>query len=216
MFVGSEKGALEMKEALTKRLKLLEERQWNVPLIKERFDQNVQKGFPQVSRRKSDFISHHNEILDLVQLRAEEYCYLTRNCARGTATALFETFGLGSTDIIKGLAALPGSGMTGGPCGAVTGGLIALALCFGDDDLTNWQDVTPYFLCREYMARFQELFGSTFCPGVQERIFGRYYDPLASWENHEVFLQAGGREKCPLAPGMGARLVAEIIMNNLS
>lgn len=204
-----------MNETLTKRLKLLEERQWNVPGIKERFDQNFQKGFPHMSRNKSDFLSRHDEILDFVQLRAEEYCYLTRNCARGTATALFETFGLGSTDVIKGLAGMPGFGMTGGPCGAVTGSLIALALCFGDDDLTNWEDVTPLLLCREYMTRFQELFGSTTCPGVQEQIFGRYFDALASWENYEMFMKAGGREKCPLAPGMGARMAADIIMNNL-
>ena len=205
-----------MKEMLKERLKLLEERQWDAPAIKERFEKLVNKGFPKSSRRKSDFTSRRAEMLNLVQLRAEEYCYLTRNCARGTATALFEAFGVGSVDVIKGLATAPGLGMTGGPCGAVTGGLIALALCFGDDDLTNWQDATPYLLGREYLTRFQETFGSTLCPGVQERIFGKYYDPLASWENHEIFVKAGGREKCPLAPGMGARLAAEIIMDNLA
>ncbi|MBN2178514.1 MAG: C_GCAxxG_C_C family protein [Deltaproteobacteria bacterium] len=207
---------METKDTLTARLKYLEERQWNLPVIKEKFDKNVQNGFPQISLLKSDVMPRRDEILDLVQLRAEEYCYLTRNCARGTTTALFETFGLGSMDIIKGLAAMPGFGMTGGPCGAVTGGIIALALCFGDDDLINWEDIIPLVLCREYLARFEDLFGSTQCPGVQERIFGRYYDALANWENYELFMKARGREKCPLAPGMGARMVAEIIMNNLT
>ena len=206
---------MEGKEMLRERLKLLAERQWNISAIKERFDRLVEEGIPETPYQKNDFMSRRNEILDLIQLRAEEYCYLTRNCARGSATALFEAFGIGSMEMVKGLAPFPGLVMTGGACGPITGGLMAIALYFGDDDLTNWQDVSPYLLGREFLTRFEDTFGSILCPGVQERILGKYFDPFASWENQEEFLNSGGREKCPLAPGMGARLAAEIVIDNM-
>jgi hypothetical protein len=206
---------MEGREILQERMRLLAQREWNAPAIKERFDKLVEEGIPKVPRKKEYFTSRREEILDLVQLRAEEYCYLTRNCARGSATALFEAFGIGSMEIIKGLAPFPGLVMTGGACGPITGGLMAIALFCCDDDLTNWQDITPYVLGREFLTRFEQTFGSILCPGVQERILGRYFDPLASWENQEEFLKSGGREKCPLAPGMGARLAAEIIIDHM-
>ena len=206
---------MERQEMLKERMKLLTERKWDVPAIKERFDRLVKEGIPQIPHKKDDFTSRRDEILDLIQLRAEEYCYLTRNCARGSATALFEAFGIGSMEMVKGLAPFTGLVMTGGACGPITGGLMAIALCCCDDDLTNWQDVSPYLLGREFLTRFEETFGSILCPGVQERILGRYFDALASWENQEEFLNSGGREKCPLAPGMGARLAAEIIIDNM-
>lgn len=206
---------MKMREMVRERARMLAERQWDVSAIKEKFDRLVEQGIPAISHRKNDFIARRDEILDLVQLRAEEYCYLTRNCARGSATALFETFGIGSMEMVKALAPFPGMVMTGGVCGPITGGLMAIALCFADDDLTNWQDITPYVLGREYLSRFEEAFGSILCPGVQECLVGRYFDPLASWESHEEFLEAGGREKCPVAPGIGARLAAEIIIDNM-
>jgi hypothetical protein len=206
---------MEGREILQERMRLLAQREWNAPAIKERFDKLVEEGIPKVPRKKEHFTSRREEILDLVQLRAEEYCYLTRNCARGSATALFEAFGIGSMEIIKGLAPFPGLVMTGGTCGPITGGLMAIALFCCDDDLTNWQDITPYVLGREFLTRFEQTFGSILCPGVQERILGRYFDPLGRWENQEEFLKSGGREKCPLAPGMGARLAAEIIIDHM-
>jgi len=207
---------MEMHEMLEKRMQLLAKREWDIAAIKKRFDKLLEEGIPKTPYKRADFITRRDEILDLIQLRAEEYCYLTRNCARGSATALFEAFGVGSMEIVKGLAPFPGLVMTGGPCGPITGGLAAIALCCSDNDLTNWQDVTPYFLGREFLARFEEAFGSILCPGVQERILGRYFDPLASWENQEEFVKSGGREKCPLAPGIGARLAAGIIIDNMA
>jgi hypothetical protein len=49
---------------------------------------------------------------------------------------------------------------------------------------------------------------------IQRFIFGKYYDPLASFETLQAFDQAHAREKCPLAPGIGARIAAEIILDS--
>ncbi len=54
------------------------------------------------------------------------------------------------------------------------------------------------------------------CPELQENvIFGRYMDPRAGHENFLSFQKARGYEKCALPPGVGARLAAEVILNDL-
>jgi len=199
-------------EALQARVRELTERDWDLPAIAARFDTLCREGIPRKPLPKPD-PTRRRELLDRVQRGAEEYCYLMRNCARGTATALFEEFGLGNIETIKGLAAFPGIGMTGGTCGAVSGGLLALGLFFSDEDLTNHRDPSPHLAARSFTQRFQEAFGSLVCADIQELILGKYHDPLSSLENLQAFNEAHAREKCPLAPGMAARIAAEIILD---
>ena len=68
---------------------------------------------------------------------------------------------------------------------------------------------------KKYLRRFKEAFGSLLCPDIQESLLGKYYDPMASPQNREEFDQARAREKCPVAPGLGARLAAEIIIESM-
>jgi len=202
-------------DELKARLAELEERDWNLPEIEARFKQLVQGGIPKNASGSEETIRQKQEILSRIQRRGEEYCYLTRNCAKGSTLALLETFGLGNMEIIKALAPFPGIGMTGGICGPVTGGLIALSLFFSNEDMTDFQDMRANVAARKYLQRFEETFGSLLCPKVQEFILGQYYDPMAGAENYENFNKAKARQKCPLAPGMGARIAAEIIIENM-
>ena len=199
-------------EALQARLHELAERDWDLAAIAARFDKLCRQGIPRKPLSQLD-PTRRQELLDRVQRRAEEYCYLMRNCARGTATALFEEFGLGNIETIKALAAFPGIGMTGGTCGAVSGGLLALGLFFSNEDLTNYLDPSAHLAARNFTQRFQEAFGSVECADIQKLIFGKYYDPLSSLENLQAFNEAHAREQCPLAPGLGARIAAEIILD---
>ena len=166
-------------------------------------------------RPKEEVVLQKQEILDRVQRSGEEYCYLTRNCAKGSATALLEEFGLGNMEIIKALSPFPGLGMTGEICGPVSGGLLALGLYFSGEDTSDYHDVRSYPAARKYLKRFKESFGSLTCPDIQEILLGKYYDPMAGPQNLEAFNQAQAREKCPLAPGLGARLAAEIIIESM-
>ena len=102
-------------------------------------------------------------------------------------------------------------------CGGVTGGLIALGLYFGSEDVLDYDAVGATIMAaRKFMPRFEEQAGSLTCPTLQEEvIFGRYMDPAASPENMEAFAKAQGFEKCGLLPGIGARLAAEIIIESL-
>lgn len=128
-----------------------------------------------------------------------------------------EEFGLGNMEIIKGLSPFPGFGVTGWICGAVSGGLIALGLYFGSDDMLNYEGTgATMTAARKFMPRFEEQLGSVLCPKIQEDvIFGRYMDPRASDENFEAFKREKGYEKCSLPAGIGARLAAQIIIESI-
>jgi C_GCAxxG_C_C family probable redox protein len=130
---------------------------------------------------------------------------------------VLEEFGLGDMEIIKALSPFPGFGGTGWMCGSVTGGLIALGLYFGSDDMLDCERTGKTIMAaRKFMPRFEAEVGAVICPKIQEDvIFGRYMDPAASEENMEAFARAKGFEKCSLIPGIGARLAAEIIIESI-
>ena len=204
-------------EALNTRVRELSERAWDVQAIEARFKKLVLEGIPRKSLDRTEIVANKEQILDRVQRRAEEYNFITKNCARGTALAVMEEFGLGNMEIIKALSPFPGFGGTGWMCGGVTGGLIALGLYLGSDDVLDNEAVGATIMAaRKFMPRFEEEVGSVVCPKIQEDvIFGRYMDPAASPGNMEAFAKAKGFEKCGLLPGIGARLAAEIIIESL-
>ncbi len=128
-----------------------------------------------------------------------------------------EEFGLGSVEMIKGLSPFPGFGVTGSVCGAVSGGLFALGLFFGSDDLTDYAATgAAMTAARTLIPRFEAALGSTLCPKIQEDVvFGRYLDARASSENMAAFQRELGYAKCALPAGIGARLAAEIIIESM-
>jgi C_GCAxxG_C_C family probable redox protein len=196
------------------RLHDLADRSWNVEAIRIRLNNLRQNGFdPQILEWKA-LQANRSEMLDRVQRRAEEYEYLTHSCAKGSALALMEAFGLGNWAIIRAMSPFPGFGMTGGICGGVTGSLIALGLFFGSDDPEDYEGTgRTMTAAREFIARFKDELGTIMCPELQEDvIFGRYMDPRASQENFLAFQKAQGYEKCALPPGVGARVAAEVIL----
>jgi C_GCAxxG_C_C family probable redox protein len=204
-------------ENLKARVRELAERDWDMPTIEARHKKLVAEGIPRKTLAREEILANKQEILDCVQQQAEEYNYFARNCARSTALAVMEEFGLGNMEIITALSPFPGFGGTGWMCGGITGGLIALGLFFGSEDLQDYDAAgTTIDAARHFMSRFEEQVGAVLCPKIQEDVvFGRYMDPAASPENMEAFAQAQGFEKCSLLPGIGARLAAEIIIESL-
>lgn len=205
-------------EALKARVQELAERDWDVSAIEARYIKLAAEGIPGKTLDRDEILANKQQILGRVQRRGEEYNFLARNCARGTALAVMEEFGLGNMEIIRALSPFPGFGGTGWMCGGVTGGLIALGLYFGSDDVLDYEATGGTIMAaRKFMPRFEEEAGAVVCPKLQEDvIFGRYMDPAASPENMEAFAKAKGFEKCGLLPGIGARLAAEIIIESLA
>ncbi|HPN86750.1 MAG TPA: C-GCAxxG-C-C family protein [Smithella sp.] len=201
---------------IRKRQEELNSREWPIADIEARFNQLVQNGIPHKTLDRKTMLREKEAILDRVQRRAEDYCYLMRNCAKSSATALLEEFGLGSLDIIRGLGPFPGLAMSGGICGPVAGGLIALGLFFSPPDITKHDDAGAYLYARVFINRFEAAFGSLYCPDIQKRLLGKYYDPMSSMENLKAFNTSGARKQCVIAPGIGARIAAEIMLESLA
>src|SRR4030042_2715083 len=128
-------------EALKAKVQELTIRDWDMPAIEARHKQLLLDGIPRKTLDREEIVANKQEILDRVQQRAEEYNYFARNCARSTALAVMEEFGLGNMEIIKALSPFPGFGGTGWMCGGVTGGLISLGLYFGSDDMIDYERI---------------------------------------------------------------------------
>jgi C_GCAxxG_C_C family probable redox protein len=203
--------------ALQARVQELAERDWDLPAIEARVKKLAAEGIPRKTLSREEILAKKQQILERVRRRAEEYNFLARNCARGTALALMEEFGLGTMEIVQALSPFPGFGGTGWMCGGVTGGLIALGLYFGSEDVLDYDAVgATIAAARQFMPRFEEQVGSVTCPRIHEDVvFGRYMDPAASPEKMEAFAQAKGFEKCGLLTGIGAGIAAELIMESL-
>jgi len=204
-------------EALKTRVDELAEREWDMPVIEARYKKIAEEGMPRKTLTRDEILVNKQQILDRVQRRAEEYNFLAGNCARGTALALMEEFGLGSMEIIKALSPFPGIGGTGEMCGGITGSLIAIGLYFGSDDMLDFEAVgTTIDIAQKFMARFKDELGHQLCAEIHEHvIFGRFMDPGASEENMKAFAEAKGFEKCGLATGTGARLAAGFIIDSI-
>ncbi|MFC1532406.1 C-GCAxxG-C-C family protein [Thermodesulfobacteriota bacterium] len=203
-------------EALKAKVQELADKSWDLPAIEARFRKLEAEGISGKTLDRSEIMTNKQQILDRVQRRAEEYNFITKNCAQSTALAVMEEFGLGNMEVIKALTNFPGVGGTGEICGGITGSLIAFGLYFGGDDMLNFEKTGPTMItAQKYMAFFEDSVGYMHCSDIQEKvIFGRNMDPGASQEHMEAFAKAKGFEKCGLAPGIGARLAAGFIIDS--
>jgi C_GCAxxG_C_C family probable redox protein len=205
-------------EALKARVKELAEREWDEPTIQARIRKLAVEDIPKKILNRDGILANKAQILDRVQRRAEEYNFITKNCAQGTALSLMEEFALGNMEIIKALTPFPGIGGTGEICGGVTGSLIAFGLYFGSDDRLDLEATNRTIMtAQKFMAFFEDQLGYMSCAEIQEHVvFGRNMDPGASEEHMAAFAQAKGFEKCGLLPGTGARLAAEFIIESMA
>jgi C_GCAxxG_C_C family probable redox protein len=203
-------------EALRKKVAELGERKWDEKAISARISELVAEGIPRKRLEPKDLAAHKEEILDRVQRRAEEYNFVIKNCAQGTALALMEEFGVGNMEIIKALSPFPGIGGTGKICGGVTGALINFGLCFGSDNplALKKTENNPIAIAQKYLTDFEDSIGSVYCADIIENVvIGYCINPGDSDEAMAIFAGEKGFEKCGLPPGIGARHAAEIIID---
>jgi C_GCAxxG_C_C family probable redox protein len=204
-------------EALKAKVQELAERSWDVPAMEARYKKLVAEGIPRKTLNRDEILNNKQQILDRVQQRAEEYNFLFKNCAQGTALALMEEFGLGSMEIIKALCPFPGVGGTGEICGAITGSLITFGLYFGSDNIMDFEATGGTIMtAQKFMAFFEDEIGHMLCSDIIEHvILGHKINPGESEESMTTFANEKGFEKCGLPPGIGARLAAEFIIESL-
>lgn len=202
---------------LRKKVDELAAREWDVTAIEARVRKLSAEGIPRKKLDPKEMLAKKEEILDRVQLRAEEYNFILKNCAQGTALALLEEFGLGNMEIIKALTPFPGIGGTGEICGGITGSLIAFGLFFGSDNRLDYEAMNNTIMtAQKFMAFFEGEIGHMYCADIIETvILGHKLNPGESEEAMMTFSTEKGFEKCGLPPGTGVRLAAEFIIDSM-
>jgi len=155
--------------------------------------------------------------------RALEYDKLS-GCSQSVLLALQEAFGIGDHMSFKAATTLSGGvARRGETCGALLGGLLALGLVRGREDIRDTQAyrdamVPANEVVDEFKARLRREFGfkkpleSTICRDIQRSIYGRGYD-LSKPEDYKAFLDAGGHGDlgCPKVCAVAAEVAAEKI-----
>ncbi len=204
-------------EALKRKADELGARAWDAAAIEARVRKLSAEGIPRKSLDPKTLLARKQEILDHVQRLAEEYNFILKNCAQGTALALMEEFGVGNMDVIKGLTAFPGIASSGEICGGITGSLVAMGLIFGGEDRLNPEVMhKTIMLGQKFMAFFEDEIGSFYCADIIETvIIGRKLNPGESEASMAAFVTEKGFEKCGLPPGTGVRLAADFIIDAL-
>jgi C_GCAxxG_C_C family probable redox protein len=203
--------------ALKKKVDELAARKWDVPGLEARIRKLAKDGIPRKKLVPEELLANKKQILDRVELHAEEYNFITKNCAQGTALALMEEFGLGNMEIIKALTPFPGIGGTGEICGGITGSLITFGLYFGSDDRLDYNTMNnTIMISQKFMAHFEGKIGHMYCADIIETvILGHRLNPGDSEEAMVAFTNEQGFEKCGLPPGTGVRLAAEVIIDSM-
>jgi C_GCAxxG_C_C family probable redox protein len=204
-------------DALKSRVQELAERVWDVPAIEARIKKLSSQGIPKKKLNPKELLANKQQIIDRVRLRAEEYNFMLKNCAQGTALALMEEFGLGNMEIIKALTPFPGIGGTGEICGGITGSLIAFGLYFGSDNRLDYEAMNKTIMtAQKFMAFFEGELDHIYCADIIETvILGHKLNPGESEQAMMTFTNEKGFEKCGLPPGIGASLAAEFIIDSM-
>jgi len=203
-------------DALRIKVDELGEREWDIPAIEARVKKLSKEGIPSKTLVPEEVLADREQILDRLQLRAEEYNFIFKNCAQGTALALLEEFGLGNMDIIKALTPFPGVGGTGEICGGITGSLITFGLYFGSDDRLDLEATNnTIMISQKFMADFEFEIGSMYCADIIETVIGTRVNPGESEEAMKYFAERKGFEKCGLPPGIGVRLAGNVIIDSM-
>jgi C_GCAxxG_C_C family probable redox protein len=150
-------------------------------------------------------------------------------CSQSVLLALQEAFGIGDLESFKAATVLSGGvARMGETCGALLGGLLALGLVVGREDITDTQAyrdamVPSVEIIKEFQLRLQKTFGftepleNTICRDIQKRIYGESYD-LTNPVSYKRFLDAGGHGDtgCPLVCSVAAEVTAEKLLTLLA
>lgn len=109
-------------------------------------------------------VSYRVDRKELARAAGENFGALF-NCAESTSKAVAEHFGVGERGIPRAATAFGGGiARGGGPCGAVTGTLMALGLLYGRDSGGDHRHLDRvYAMARDLQEEFSRRFGSTRC-----------------------------------------------------
>jgi C_GCAxxG_C_C family probable redox protein len=138
-------------------------------------------------------------------------------CSRSALFGLASVFGYIPDAMIKASASLAGGcGSASGSCGAYCSALLAVGLKYNStmeeeaDNPAAFEKTAAAW--SEFRDRFRAELGTTLCPEIHKKLFGRSYT-LYDPEQAEAFLNLPGHaEKCAEVVGIATRIAAEMIL----
>jgi len=153
------------------------------------------------------------KLLDRIAWAAYHNDRVYEGCSRSVLQALQDHLHLGDGETLKASTALAGGiARMGETCGALTGGIMAIGLVLGREELDNIQAYRDTMEASyELYNRFKQEMGSTICFEIQKTLFGRCFD-FKKDEEAEEWYKTEGLEKCPMVCAIGARIAADIIL----
>jgi C_GCAxxG_C_C family probable redox protein len=139
-----------------------------------------------------------------VAQRSEELFRSGLCCSESVLQAVAESRDIKS-DLIPRIATglCGGMGRTGGICGAVSGGVLAISLVTGRNTAQEPREEN-HRLVQLFLRQCEAKFGSTNC----EQLIGCRLDTP---EGHQFFVDHNLREKCAGFVGEAARMAAELL-----
>lgn len=146
-------------------------------------------------------------------------------CSQSVLLALQEAFQIGNMESFKAATVLSGGvARKGETCGALLGGLMALGLVVGREDIRDTQKYRDAMIPSDeiimnFQKRLRQVFGfkeplnNTICRDIQKSIYGESFD-LTDPVSYKAFLDAGGHgdKGCPLVCSIAAEVTAEKII----
>lgn len=159
------------------------------------------------------------EILDLVGKTAREAQIRDDVCSRSTLLGLRTCFDFIPEELIRASFSLcGGAGASSGSCGTYTCGLLVIGLKHNaplEEELKNPElQGKGQAKFMEFRDRFIKEMGSTLCPELQKRVFGRSYIFTDPADCEEYFKIADHNIKCADVVEKAARLIAEMLLED--
>lgn len=153
------------------------------------------------------------KLLDRVAWVAYYNDRVYEGCSRSVLQALQSLLHLGDGEVLRASTPLAGGvARMGETCGALTGGIMAIGLLLGREELENIQAYRNAIEASyEMYNRFKEAIGGTICSEIQKSLFGRSFD-FKGDEEAEEWYKAGGLEKCPMVCAIATGIAADIIL----
>jgi C_GCAxxG_C_C family probable redox protein len=155
------------------------------------------------------------KLLDRIAWAAYYNDRVYEGCTRSVLQALQSHLHLDDGGALKASTALAGGvARMGETCGALTGGIMAIGLVVGREELEDIQAYRDTMQASyEMYNRFKEEVGYTMCIDIQKGLLGRSFD-FKKDDEAEAWYKAGGLEKCPMVCAIAARIAADIILCN--
>ncbi len=178
------------------------------------------KFYPEEKARyntRSEEAGSKAKILDRVAKAAYDNNRAYEGCARCVLHALQTHLNIADSPAFKAAfksstALSAGVARKGETCGALLGGLLALGLETGTENLHDFSGyVDTMTLASNVFDRFKEKYGTVKCFEIQEKLFGRSIDFFKD-EDAEWWYENDGLDKCPGVCAVAARITAEEVM----